>query len=173
MGEIKLTYLASPTNQTRLGFLAANFALVFGCPITLDPTNQLPSKTKPQISLQGYMQDYPHPHNWLSMFWMCGSEFATSFGYCNKELDALLVKADQERDSQKAFALYQQAEDLLLKDVPAAFANYTESISLIKPYVLGLKDRVSAFDTEWVGEWGPVWTYDVDLSQVPASYPQK
>ena len=173
LGEIKLTYLALPTNQTRLGFLAANFALVFGCPITLDPTNQLPSKTKPQISLQGYMQDYPHPHNWLSMFWTCGGEFATPFGYCNKELDALLARADQERDSQKAFALYQQAEDLLLKDVPAAFANYTESISLIKPYVLGLKDRVSAFDTEWVGEWGPVWTYDVDLSQVPASYPQK
>ena len=173
LGEVRLTYLASPTNQTRFGFLAANFAQVFGCPITLDPTNQLPSKTKPQISLQGYMQDYPHPHNWLSMFWTCGGEFATPFGYCNKELDALLARADQERDSQKAFALYQQAEDLLLKDVPAAFANYTENISLIKPYVVGLKDRVSAFDTEWVGEWGPVWAYDVDLSQVPASYPQK
>ena len=173
LGEIKLTYLASPTNQTRFGFLSANFAQVFGCPITLDSTNQLPSKTKPQISLQGYMQDYPHPQNWLSMYWTCGNEFAVAFGYCNKELDALLDKADQERDPQKALALYQQAEDSLLKDVPAAFANYTENTSLIKPYILGLKDRVSAFDTEWAGEWGPVWTYDVDLSQVPASYPRK
>ncbi|MCI0476932.1 MAG: peptide ABC transporter substrate-binding protein [Anaerolineales bacterium] len=173
LGEIKLTYLASPTNQARFGFLAANFAQVFGCPITLDPTNQLPSKTKPQISLQGYIQDYPHPQNWLSMYWTCVNEFAAVFGYCNKELDALLARADQERDPQKALALYQQAEELLLKDVPAAFANYTENISLIKSYVLGLKDRVSAFDTEWAGEWGPVWAYDVELSQVPASYPRK
>ncbi len=173
LGEIKLTYLASPTNQARFGFLAASFAQVIGCPITLDPTNQLPSKTKPQISLQGYMQDYPHPHNWLSMFWTCGNEFAAPFGYCNKELDALVVRADQERDPQKSLALYQQAEDVLLKDVPAAFANHTENISLIKPYVLGLKDRVGAFDTEWAGEWGPAWTYDVDLAQVPASYPRK
>jgi oligopeptide transport system substrate-binding protein len=173
LGEIKLTFLASPTNQTRYGLLAANWTQVLGCPVTLEPTSQLPAKIKPQISLQGYRQDYPHPHNWLSMFWMCGTEFAAPFGYCNKELDALLVRADQERDPQKALALYQQAEDTLLKDVPAAFANYTENISLIKPYVLGIKDRVSAFDIEWAGEWGPVWAYDVDLSQVPASYPRK
>jgi len=172
LGEIKLTYLASPTNQARFGFLAANFTRVFGCPIALDPVNQL-AKTKPQISLQGYLQDYPHPQNWLSLFWTCGNEFAAPFGYCNKELDALLARADQERDPLKAFALYQQAEEVLLKDVPAAFANYAENVSLVKPYVLGLKERVSAFDMEWIGEWGPAWTYDVDLSQVPASYPRK
>lgn len=172
LGEIKLTFLASPTNQARASFLAANFSRVFGCPIALEPTNQL-AKTKPQISLQGYIHDYPHPHNWLSMFWKCGNEFAAPFGYCNRELDALLARADQERDPQKALALYQQAEELLLKDVPAAFANYAESIALVKPYVLGLKARVSAFDTEWIGEWGPVWTYDVDLARVPVSYPRK
>ncbi len=173
LGEIKLTYLASPTNQARYGFLAANFSQVFGCPIVLDPVNQLPAKTKPQISIQGYISEYAHPRVWLSQLWMCGDEFAASFGYCNKDLDALLTRADQERDSQKSLALYQQAEELLLKDVPGAFAHYAEHIALIKPYVKGLKERVSAFDTEWIGAWGPVWTYDVDLSQVPASYPRK
>ena len=175
LGEIKLTYLASPTNQTRFAFLAANFAQVFGCPVLLDPANQLPryAKPKPLISLQGYGQEYPHPHNWLSMFWMCGAESAAPFGYCNKELDALFTKADQERDQPKALALYQQAEDLLVKDVPAAFANYMENVSLIKPYIQNLKDHCSAFDAAWAGEWGPVWRYDIDLSKVPASYPRK
>ncbi len=173
LGEIKLTYLASPTHQTRYGFLAANLTRVLGCPIILDPVSQPIAKVKPQISVQVYTQHYPHPHDWLSRLWRCNSEFAASFGYCNKELDALLARADREPDTQKSFALYQQAEELLLKDVPAAFASYAENISLIKPYVLGLKEHLSAFDTEWTGEWGPVWTYDVDLSRVPTNYPRK
>jgi oligopeptide transport system substrate-binding protein len=171
LGTIKLTYLDSPVNHAQYNFIAANFSRVFGCPIALDPVNQLPSKTP--ISVQAYRHEYPHPRNWLSGVWTCNSAFATSLGYCNKELDALLARADQERDASKALVLYQQAEEMLLHDVPAAFANHLQAVSLIKPYVLGVREHVSAFDTEWPGEWGPVWLYDVDLTRVPASYPRK
>jgi ABC-type oligopeptide transport system substrate-binding subunit len=87
-------------------------------------------------------------------------------------LDALLAKADQESELPKALSLYQQAEDLLLKDVPAAFANYAENIYLAKPYVIGPKEHTGSGDTNWVGEWGPVWSYDIDAARVPPSYPR-
>jgi oligopeptide transport system substrate-binding protein len=180
LGEIKLTFAASPLNQARFQFLADNWTRVFGCPIKLDPIDAAAlralskdDKTRPQISFQGYWQDYPHPQNWLGMYWTCGgNDFSVRYGYCNKELDALLLKADQERDWPKSLLLYQQAEDLMLKDVPAAFANYLENIYLVKPYVMGPKDHTGSNDTAWPGEWGPVWAYDIDLSQVPANYPK-
>ncbi len=180
LGDITLTYLASPVSQTRFGFIATNLAQAFGCPITLDPVEPAALKSiprdpklKPQISLQGFVPDYAYPQDWLSLYWTCGNEFSARYGYCNQNLDALLGKADAERDPQKALGLYQQAEEMLLKDVPGAFANTTENISLVKPYVLGLKDHTSSSDTEWAGEWGPAWNYDINLSAVPANYPQK
>lgn len=169
LGTIKLTYLDSLVDRARYEFLAANFTRVFGCPIVAEPTNL---SSKMPLAIRAYRHDYPHPRTWLSV-WLCNSAFATSFGYCNKEFDALVARADQERDAQKAFALYQQAETLLLNDAPAVFAHYVENISLIRPYVLGVREHTSALDTEWAGEWGPVWLYDVDLTRVPASYPRK
>lgn len=169
LGTIKLTYLDAPVNRARYEFLAANFTRVFGCPIVAEAVTQ---SSKTPLTVQVYRHEYPHPRNWLSV-WTCNSAFATSFGYCNKELDALVARADQERDAQKALALYQQAEEMLLNDVPAVFAHYVENFSLIRPYVLQLREHVSALDTEWSGEWGPVWLYDVDLTRVPASYPRK
>jgi oligopeptide transport system substrate-binding protein len=179
LGEIKLTFVASPLRHTRFQFLAGNFARVFNCPITLDPVDQAAYeslsrdiKTAPQIFHRVWVQDYPHPQNWLSLYWVCEPYFTyPEYSYCNKDFDALVTKADQELDSKKSLELYQQAEDVLLKDVPAAFANYAENIYLVKPYVMGLKDHISPTDTEWPGEWGPVWTYDIDLSQVPTNYP--
>jgi oligopeptide transport system substrate-binding protein len=129
-------------------------------------------KTIPLISLRIWVQDYPHPQNWLSTYWTCGA-FSEAYGYCDRNLDALLARADREPDPRTALPMYQQAEDFLLKGVPAAFAHYAESLYLLKPYVIGPRDHIGASDTAWAGEWGPVWTYDIDLSQVPANYSER
>ncbi len=179
LGDLKLSYAATPLNHARFQFIAGNLVSVFACPITLDPVDAtvLTAMTKkvetnPQISRQGWIQDYPHPQNWLSVYWVCNA-FSARYGYCNKNFDALTAKADQELDFQKSLALYQQAEDLLMSDVPAAFSNYTENLYLVKPWLIGPKDNTGSSDAEWAGEWGPVWTYDVDLTKVPASYPKQ
>jgi oligopeptide transport system substrate-binding protein len=172
LGEIKLTYLDAPVPQTQYQFLAANFTRVFGCPITLEPVTQVTTKIRTPLAVHAYRHTYPHPRDWLAL-WTCTSAFATSFGYCNKEFDALLARADQERDESRALALYQQAETRLLQDVPAVFTHYGEMVSLIKPYVRGVGEHASALDTEWAGEWGAVWLYNVDLTRVPPSYPRQ
>lgn len=179
LGDIKLSYAATPVNHARFQFMAGNLASVFNCPITLDPVDAtvmtaLTKKieTQPQISRQGWIEDYPHPQNWLSVYWTCGG-FAKRYGYCSKDFDALTGKADQTLDLPTALTLYGQAEDILTNDVPSAFYNYDENMYIIKPWIIGPKDHTGSSDAEWAGEWGPVWTYDIDLSKVPASYPKQ
>lgn len=179
LGEIKLTFSNSSSSQlATFQFLAANFVKALNCPVTLDPVDPAvygsmsqDTKTAPQISLGIWIQDYPHPQNWLSIYWVCNGAFSTRYGYCNKDLDALLAKADGEPDSQKSLLMYQAAEDQLLKDVPAAFAAYVELSGLIKPYVIGPSDHLSSGDMEWAGESGPILSYDIDLTRVAANYP--
>jgi oligopeptide transport system substrate-binding protein len=179
LGDLKITYAGTAQNHARFQFLAGNFVSVFNCPVTLDPVDSTvltaltkDPKTNPQIARQGWIQDYPHPQNWLSVYWKSGA-FAARYSYSNKDLDALMAKADATVNFDEAVKLYSQAEDMLLADVPGAPMNHAEVIYLVKPYLKGLRENPSSSDAEWAGEWGPVWTYDVDLTQVPASYPKQ
>lgn len=179
LGDLKFTYPGTPLNNLRYQFIANNFIRVFGCPITLDPVDptvfiQLTKnvKTNPLISQQGWAEDYPHPQSWLSAYWRCGS-FSKNYGYCNLQLDDILAQADHAPNLEEAIKLYQSAEDLLLSDVPAAIANYDEYIYLVRPYVHGPKTYPSPSDASFPGEHGPIWDYDIDLSQVPANYPKE
>ena len=129
-------------------------------------------KTNPIMARQGWIQDYPHPNNWLSIYWKCAA-FAKRYGYCNKDLDAQMAKADQTLDFAASLKEYQKAEDMLMNDLPGSPAYYNEALYLVKPYLIGLKENTGSSDLEWAGEWGPVWTYDVDLTKVPADYPKK
>jgi len=179
LGELKFTYPDSPINQARYQFLANNFMRVFKCPIALAPVQATvfalltkDVKTNPQISQQGWVQDYPHPQSWLSAYWRCGS-FSKNYGYCNLKLDEMLTQADGATDLEQALKFYQDAEDLLLIDVPAAILNYDEYIYLARPYVRGPQNYPSPSDAAWPGQYGPVWEYEIDTTKVPANYPKE
>jgi len=179
LGEIKFTYPDSPINQQRVQYISNNLQKVIGCPITPEPVDatQFTALTKdvrtnPQMSIQRWVQDYPHPQNWLSTYWKCGA-FSKRYGYCNLFLDDILNKADATADFEQAVKLYQAAENMLIQDVPGAFFYNPENLQLVKPYVIGPKDNLSSQDAGWAGEYGPVWDYTIDLAQVPASYPKQ
>ncbi|MBI5302971.1 MAG: peptide ABC transporter substrate-binding protein [Chloroflexi bacterium] len=179
LGEIKLTFGSTAANRPRFEWLAAQIQKTWGCNAVLDPVDPtvLTSlvkdiKTHPQVAYGGWIQDYPHPQNWLSVYFKC-TAFAKRFGYCNKDNDAVMTKADATVNFDEAVKLYSQAEDTLLADIPFAFIVHEENIHLIKPWVNGPKDNPSSSDAEWAGEWGPVWMYDIDLTKVPAAYPKQ
>src|SRR6185295_17887246 len=105
-----------PINKARVDYIVKNLTTVIGCPITADPVagTEFTSLTKdvrtnPQLSLQRWVQDYPHPQNWLSAYWECGG-FSRRFGYCNLFLDQILKQADQTADLEQAIKLYQLGE---------------------------------------------------------------
>jgi ABC-type oligopeptide transport system substrate-binding subunit len=83
----------------------------------------------------------------------------------------MLVRADSTTAFDDSISVYQQAEDLLLSDVPGAPVCYAENLYLLKNYVRGPKDNLSSFDYAWAGEWGPLATFDIDLAHVPDNYP--
>lgn len=179
LGEIKFTYPDSPINKARIEYISANLTKVIGCPITPDPVagTEFTSLTKdvrtnPQLSLQRWVQDYPHPQNWLSTYWKCGA-FSRRYGYCNLFLDDILNKADATTDMESSLKMYELGEDMLIQDVPAAFFYNPENLQLVKPYVQGPQKNLSSQDAGWAGMFGPVWEYNIDLTQVPASYPKQ
>ncbi len=179
LGELKLTYQARPVEHARAAYIANNIIQVIGCPVILDPVDATvwlrlikDVKTNPQISRQGWVQDYPHPQNWLTVYWTCGS-FAMRYGYCNLKLDEMLHEADQTLDFEQAIIKYKEAEDLLLSDVPGAMAYYNSNLFLVAPYLVGPREHTSTSDGIFPGGYGPLTEYDIDLSRVPANYPRR
>lgn len=179
LGALKFTYPDSPGNKLQVEALAANLEKVFGCEITPEPVNPVEYTrrvrtiaTSPQMTLRNWIEDFPHPQNWLSTYWTCGS-FAKRYGYCSGVLDETLRRADASADIEQAVKLYQQAEDTLVNDIPAAFLYNGVNLQLLKPYVLGPANNTSPRDAGWIGQWGPVTDYSIDLNAVPASYPKQ
>lgn len=173
LGEIRLTFPSTSSAQQRMQYLAGNLMSAFKCPVILDPIDPTAydmlirdAKNVPQLSYTGWYGDYAHPQNWLSLYWKCGG-VAARFGYCNKNLDALLQGAERQLDYQESLKAYREAETLLLKDVPSIFSHYSMNVFLLKPYVVGPKEHAGGNDLQFPGEWGPVWEYDIDFATVP------
>lgn len=146
LAPIKLTYSSSARNKTRNEFLAAQIQNNLGVSVTLDPVDPTvytaltkEPATTPQIFVLGWCADYPDPQNFLSLVFKTGGISAGRISYSNPEFDALVAQADKELDETKRFALYKQAQDILIEDQPVAFLNNDAGIRLQKPWVTGVQ----------------------------------
>lgn len=165
--EIKLTFASSdPSNQPRAEWYAGQIRDILGINLVLEPveTKALSAlrknpETYPQVcfTCQNWFQDYPDPQNWLSVFWTCGG-FAKRVSYCNAKLDETLKLADAELDPAKRTKLYEQANQMLLDDLPSPFMYHRANVFLVKPYVTGYTP--TSADAEWPGERGSIMTID-------------
>lgn len=82
----------------------------------------------------GWCADYPDAENFLDVLFY--SDSPQNFGgFHNSQFDNLLLQARSEPDSPKRLALYQQAEQLLMDEMPAIFISYSVSAVLVKPYL--------------------------------------
>lgn len=177
LGTVKLTYSNTPKTQLLFQFIAGALTRVFACPVLLDPVepNAYPvvirdPKTTPQIFLISWEEEYPHPQNWLFLQ-TCAGVYATRLGYCNRDFDAAFTAANQEFDFDKAVEKYKAAQKIFIGDVAAAALWNNDNAFLVKSYVRGLSDHSSTGDSAWVGQFGPILSYDVDTSKVGAGYP--
>jgi len=143
--EITITFSDTPRNRTRNEWLAAKWKEVFGptLKLKLNPVEATAYtaltkdvKTAPQMFILGWCADYPHQQNWLSVYWMTGA-FGERIGYSNKDLDALMKKADSTVDQTAAAALYTQAQKMLGDTAPVAFMWNNVQTFMVKPWVKG------------------------------------
>jgi oligopeptide transport system substrate-binding protein len=66
----------------------------------------------------GWVMDYPSPQNYLEpIYGTTGS--SNNFGYSNPKVDDLIKQGNAAADVDAGIALYNQAEDLILQDMPA------------------------------------------------------
>jgi ABC-type oligopeptide transport system substrate-binding subunit len=101
--------------------------------------------TTPQVFIQSWVQDYPDPQNWLSLVFRSDSQ-STHSGWKNDEFDRLTRAADQEPNQQQRLQLYHQAQEILVREAPAVFLSWRDTIQLIKPYVKGMREAASPQD---------------------------
>lgn len=87
-----------------------------------------------QMFLLGWVMDYPDEENILNIHFDSESPNNDTF-YSNPDADALLRKAQMEPPGQRRIDLYQQAEEIILDDVPWIPLFFDRFHVLIKPYV--------------------------------------
>lgn len=104
---------------------------------TLDPQAYYAAmNAKPTEILFGFISygmDYFDPSNLLGV-WLSGGRHSWS----NEEYDALVNEATTSLGSpEERIATFQEAERILVEDVPAVFTYFETPVQLIKPYVTG------------------------------------
>ena len=85
----------------------------------------------------GWQADYPDPQNLLDNLFHCAG-LGNYGAYCNTQVDTLLEQARVEPNMPARYALYHEAEQIVVNDaawLPMWFPG--ESHLLVKPYVMG------------------------------------
>jgi oligopeptide transport system substrate-binding protein len=117
------------------------------------------SSTHPQLLfVGGWIQDYPDPQNWLSVFWTCNSTFAERVGYCNEEFDKLIEQGDTTVDPVERIKFYEQAGELLVQDQPGPFLYNLTQKFVVNPAITGYTPTAS--EVEWPGYLGSIMTIE-------------
>ncbi|MFN8592455.1 MAG: peptide ABC transporter substrate-binding protein [Thermomicrobiales bacterium] len=164
--EVSFAYNSERSGATeRAEWMAGQIRDILGVELKLQPTDgtTLISLTKdnathPQMVLGGWIQDYPDPQNWLSVYWTCDSSFAQRFGYCNEEFDQLTKLGDTTVDPAERMSYYQQAGQILVDEQAGPFIFNLAGTFVVKPNVTGYTPTAS--DSEWPGQFASLMTID-------------
>ncbi|MDP9396065.1 MAG: ABC transporter substrate-binding protein [Actinomycetota bacterium] len=91
----------------------------------------------------GWIMDYPSMQNYLGPLYGTGGG-SNYYGYSNKKFDNLVADGLKEQDPAKAIQLWQQAEDILVQDLPAIPLFFGQTQSAHSEKVSNV--RIDAFD---------------------------
>lgn len=86
----------------------------------------------------GWIMDYPTMEDYLAPLYGTGGSSNYS-GYSNKEFDALVTKGNEAKTEQEAIKFYQQADDILAKDLPVIPLWYGKNRLAISTKVANVK----------------------------------
>ncbi|HEY7465234.1 MAG TPA: ABC transporter substrate-binding protein, partial [Dehalococcoidia bacterium] len=84
----------------------------------------------------GWIMDYPDPEDIIDLLFYSSSR-QNNTKYKNPQFDALVEQARTETDSTKRVQLYQQAEQILIQDMPWIPLYFGQEHFVVKPKVKG------------------------------------
>jgi oligopeptide transport system substrate-binding protein len=95
---------------------------------------------KYSVTRRAWVGDYLDPNTYLDMYLTDGENNKT--GFSNAEYDALIAGAAQEPDERKRMALLQQAERILMDEMPIIPLWFYVSRNMVRPEVRGFYNNL-------------------------------
>lgn len=135
---ITLTYSTSESHQNIAVALQAQFKDVLGVDVELQNVEGSvflaeQKELKYQLSRSSFLQDYADPANALESFITDSPMNRTSWS--NADYDGLISKIKNEVDEEKRWELMQQADKLLMDEMPVFPLYFYNQVTLEKPGV--------------------------------------
>jgi oligopeptide transport system substrate-binding protein len=93
-------------------------------------------QAKVQMWSLGWIMDYPDPEDLIDLLFYSKSRQNNS-GYNNPQFDAIIDKARVEANPEARLKLYQDAEQLLIQDLPWMPLNFGQQHMVVNPHVKG------------------------------------
>lgn len=132
--EIRLTYNADgghkPWVDAACNQIKANLGVDcvgVGEPKFADMLNKVEKKENVGLIRLGWIMDYPLMENYLGpLFSTTGS--SNYYGYSNPEFDALVAQGSAAPTEEEAIKLWQQAEDILARDMPVIPLRFGQNV---------------------------------------------
>ncbi|MFN8558841.1 MAG: peptide ABC transporter substrate-binding protein [Dehalococcoidia bacterium] len=125
-GFPQLTYLSnqSTINKAAAEFIQKQFKDNLNIDIKLEIVDSQTrssrySNSQFELTLGGWHEDYHDPENWLPVLFRTGGT-NNQLKYSNKQFDDLIDQAKFEPNTEKRYALYQQASKIALDDAAPA-----------------------------------------------------
>ena len=92
------------------------------------------------VSRSGWIGDYPDPNTFLDMFVTGGANNQTN--WTNSTYDGLIEAAKSESDAAKRMEILQQAEGILMSELPIIPIYFYVSTNLVSPRVKGFSGNI-------------------------------
>lgn len=157
--KIQIGFNTAANHEDKVAFMVEAWRSAFGVEVEqvglewgayLDRLGQNPFP----IFRLGWGADYPHPNNFTTDLISCTSA-NNNMGYCNKQVDDLLLQAAQKPTLEEQVPIYQQAQDLVMADAPLIPIRFGQRFGLVKPWVQDLIPTAS--DAQIAGDQFFAW----------------
>jgi len=99
------------------------------------------------VSRRAWIGDYTDPNTFLDMFVTGGEQNNT--GWSDPEYDRLIVEAGRESDPDKRFRILEQAERILMDDLPILPIYFYVSKNMLNPHVRGFYNNIQDVHPLW------------------------
>jgi oligopeptide transport system substrate-binding protein len=98
------------------------------------------TNTRFQVARAGWIADYPDPNTFLDMFVTDGPQNNTNWS--NPEYDDLIEQAAREVNPQRRMQILQDAEQILMDELPIIPIYFYVTTHMVKPHVHGFHPNV-------------------------------
>jgi oligopeptide transport system substrate-binding protein len=145
--QLHFRYATTTANQSRAEFIQAQLKQNLGIDIVLDSMEakafQAAYKAKDyDLAFEGWGADYPDPQDWMGSLFGCQAS-NNKYNYCDQQFDQASQKGDTSTDQNARIQAYNQAQQILVQDLPVAPLFYRGRMVVVKPWVHGNGDNQS------------------------------